>query len=111
MVRALRPVLEQRLAASPVAGHTGVLAVDLYTSQLRLVFEEGRLLDVERAASAPDDADVSLPSDTLTHLLLGNRSVAELEATTPDCQLLTDAGALLLDVLFPPLALLPWEQG
>jgi GNAT superfamily N-acetyltransferase len=111
MVDALRPVLEERLAASPAAGRTGVLAIDLYTTQLRLSLGDGRLSSIDEAASSPDSADASLPAETFVHLLLGNRPVGDLEATTADCELLTDAGALLLDVLFPPLALLPWEQG
>jgi GNAT superfamily N-acetyltransferase len=110
-LRALGPVLEARLAASPAAGRSAVFAIDLYTTQLRLSFEEGRLTAIHEVASSPEGADVSLPAESLVHLLVGNRPVAELEAATADVDLLTDAGALLLDVLFPPLAFLPWEQG
>jgi GNAT superfamily N-acetyltransferase len=108
---AIRPVLEERLATSPAAGHDGVLSIDLYTTQLRLTFQAGKLATIDEVPSSPDEADASLPAETLVHLLLGNRPLSELEATTADCDLRTDAGALLLDVLFPPLGLTPWEQG
>lgn len=40
---------------------------------------------------------------------LGNRTVDEVERTTADCLVDTDAGALLLDVLFPPMPLSAWD--
>jgi hypothetical protein len=43
------------------------------------------------------------PAGRLLHLLLGNRSIDDLERTTADCLLTADAGALMLDVLFPPM--------
>jgi hypothetical protein len=39
----IAPVLEQRLAASPLVGYSGELKVTFYRSGLRLVFEQGRL--------------------------------------------------------------------
>jgi hypothetical protein len=113
-LEAVRPVLEARLAASPAVGHTGELVIDVYTGQLRLRFEGGRLVSVDAAGPRPDDApraDASLSSDDLLHLLFGNRTLAQLEESVADCQLGTDAGALLLDVLFPRLPLSSWTMG
>ena len=114
---AVAEVLDARLAASPAVGHSGELAVDLYTEQLRLRFEGGRLTAVECDVPSPgkgdpeDRADARLPVEAFLHLLLGNRSLEEVEATTADCQLRTDLGALLLDVLFPRLGLSAWTMG
>ena len=56
-------------------------------------------------------ADVSLPVEAFLHLLLGNRRLADLEATTPDCTVNTDTGAVLVDALFPRLPLSVWTMG
>jgi hypothetical protein len=113
VLRAVASVLERRLAASPAVGWTGDLRVSLYTGVLLLRFEHGRLIAVEEAGRLGDgddaDADASIPRETLLHLLLGSRTIVELERSVPDCLVKTDAGALLLDVLFPPLPLSRWE--
>ena len=43
------------------------------------------------------------------HLFLGNRRLDDLEAASADCIVDTDAGALLLDVLFPRMPASRWE--
>ena len=53
--------------------------------------------------------DASVRRDDFLQLLFGNRTIQELERTTADCLLNTDAGALLLDVLFPPMPTSTWE--
>jgi len=114
VLTALRAALEARLATSPAVGHTGEVVIDHYTGQLRLGFEDGRLDHVVADGPRPDDAqpaDVSLPGEWLLHLVLGNRTLAELEATVPDCLLGTDAGALIVDALFPRLPVSPWTMG
>ena len=111
---AVRTVLEDRLARSPAVGHTGEVVIDLYTGTLRLRFEDGRLEAVVADGPRPDDAppaDVSLPAEWLLHLVLGNRSLAELQATVADCLVETDTGALVLDALFPRMPLFPWTMG
>jgi len=111
---AVRTVLEGRLARSPAVGHTGDVVIDLYTGRLRFRFEDGRLDAVVAEGPRPDDAppaDVSLPAEWLLHLVLGNRSLAELQATVADCELGTDAGALIVDALFPRMPLSPWTMG
>jgi GNAT superfamily N-acetyltransferase len=112
-VRAVAPALEARLAASPAAAWTGDLKIDLYQDGLRLRFDAGRLTAIE-PWSAPTDggetrADASVPRGDFLHLLFGNRTIYELERATADCLVATDAGALLLDVLFPPMAASTWE--
>jgi len=114
VLTAVRSVLEDRLARSPAIGHTGELVIDHYTGQLRLRFDEGRLVDVvadgPRSDGSPP-ADLSLPAEELLHLILGNRTLGELEAAVADCDLGSDAGALLGEVLFPRLPLSPWTMG
>jgi Acetyltransferase (GNAT) domain len=112
-LRAVAPVLEARVAASPAVAWTGDLRIDLYDGGFRLRFDEGRLVGIEPWIPPDDDtggaADASLPRDDFLHLLLGNRSVVDVERATADCHLRTDAGALMLDVLFPPMPMSTWE--
>jgi hypothetical protein len=111
VLRAVGAVLEARLATSPAVGWTGELRIDLFDGMVVLRFERGRLIAVDRAGPITDggEADASVPRDTFVHLLLGNRTIVDLERTVADCILNTDTGALLLDVLFPPLSLSRWE--
>jgi GNAT superfamily N-acetyltransferase len=106
---AIAPALEARLAASPAVGWTGALNLDLYRECVRLRFEEGRLIAVERSDAAEATVDACVPAEDFLHLLFGNRPIAELERTVADCLIRTDAGALLLDVLFPPMPSSTWE--
>ena len=76
-----------------------------------MAFAAGHLTSVERAATSVHDSDASLPVEAFLQLVLGNRGLTELERMIADCQINTDAGGALLDVLFPPLALYPWEVG
>ena len=112
-LRAIAPALEARLAASPAVAWTGALHIDLYQGGVRLRFDQGRLAEIEpwrRSAGGPASAvDANIPRDDFLHLLLGNRTIQELERTTADCLIETDAGALLLDVLFPPMPTSTWE--
>jgi GNAT superfamily N-acetyltransferase len=111
-VHAIAPVLEARLAESPAVNWTGDLRIDLYQGGLRLRFDDGRLSGIEPwqpPAGDTDGADASIPRDDFLHLLLGNRTIHDVEHTTADCILNTDSGALLLDVLFPLMPNSSWE--
>ncbi|MDQ1426503.1 MAG: hypothetical protein QOD72_4001 [Acidimicrobiaceae bacterium] len=107
----IRPVLETRLAASPAAHHTGSLTIDVYTYGLSVSIVDGRIAAIERRPSSPDVADVALPVEALLTVVFGNRSLADVDRDVADCQIESDAGALLVDVLFPRMAFGPWEIG
>jgi hypothetical protein len=115
LLRRLRPVLERRLAASPVSGHTGELKIGFYRGGVRLVLAGGTVTGVEPWSSPldltgqelglptadPRRADALLPDLTFLHLLFGARTARELEATFPDAIVRTGAALALLDALFP----------
>ena len=101
-LRHVRPVLERRLRASVVAGHSGDLKLNLYGSYVKLHFESGLLVDV--ASYAPNeffDGDAFLPDLTFLHLLFGHRTLAELNSVRKDCWAKGVEGYVLLDALFP----------
>lgn len=100
-LRHVAPVLEQRLAGSVLAGHTGETKISFYRHGLRLVFKEGQLADVEPWQPAPEnDGDAAFPSLTFLQLLFGYRSLGELDYAFADCWASDEAHALLQS-LFP----------
>ncbi|MBI3971601.1 MAG: GNAT family N-acetyltransferase [Chloroflexi bacterium] len=102
LLRRVAPVLEQRLAASDAAGHSGELRLSFYRDGLRLVFESGRLVDVVPwPEPEARDAGASFPGLTFLQALFGYRSLDELEYAFPDCRARTDESRVLVDALFP----------
>jgi predicted N-acetyltransferase YhbS len=114
-LRAAAPVLERRLAASRLAGHTGDLKLSTYRDGARLVLEDGRVKTVERwqpsftlvgqengiATTDPRRPDAQFPDLTILQLLFGLRSLDDLTAWYPDCVVRTPATRALVNALFP----------
>jgi Acetyltransferase (GNAT) domain len=115
LLRHLAPVLERRLAASPLVGHTGELRLSFFRSGVRLRFDAGRLQGVDGWAPPRTSVglDFALPSAderrpsatfpdlTFLQLLFGYRSLEELEAAFPDCVMRGQEPRALLQALFP----------
>jgi len=98
----IAPVLERRLATSPLAAWSGEVRLDFYRGGLRLTFEAGHL-----TAVAPwqrpiwgERQHASFPPHVFLQLLFGHRSLAALSAVFPDVQASGEIAALL-DALFP----------
>jgi hypothetical protein len=97
----ISPALERRLADSVMAGHTGTVRLELFTSQIALVWERGKLAEVGTyTAKNAGDGDAVFPDLTFLKLLFGHRSLAELDYARADCYANVEA-AILLDILFP----------
>jgi len=105
-LRRITPVLEARLAASPVVGHTGELKITFYRGGLRFVFEGGRLALVEPWKPEPVESagQAAFPGLTFLQLLFGYRSLEELREAFPDCDVRSDEAWALLTSLFPKQA-------
>jgi hypothetical protein len=92
------PVLEDRLAQSSLAGHTGELCVTEYVRGFQLKFDRGK---IAAETWQPDDGRyIMFPPHTFLQLLFGRRALAELRYMYPDC-MMHDEAAALLDALFP----------
>ena len=101
-LRHVAPVLEQRLASSVAAGHTGELEVSFYGSGLRLELERGRLSGVEDWSPTDyEDGDAAFPDLTFLQLLFGHRALEELDRAYADCSAGRGDARVLLGVLFP----------
>jgi len=101
-LRRIAPSLDARLVDSTAAGFSGELALDFYTGGLRLTFDKGRLSDAVAAGDLSwRDAGAAFPPLTFLHLLLGHRSLTELERAHADCRARTPEARALIDALFP----------
>ncbi len=84
-LRHIAPVLEERIANSPVCGYSRQVKIELYYRKEGLVlhFEKGRLADVcsqeiEGYKLLCDRADIEMPEQDFVRLLMGQVSVDEL---------------------------------
>ena len=105
LLGALTPVLDARLAGSPLAGYDGTLTIDRWVETLRLDISDGRVAKV--VASPPRETngtrgDAAIPPLLFAQLGLGYRTFDELRAIYPDVWR-ADRSAELLAVLFPRL--------
>ena len=103
-LRHVAPVLEQRLAASVLPGHTGETKISFYRGGLRMEFRRGRLVTVEpwSPGIAPGEwGQAAFPGLTFLHLLFGYRTLEELHHAHPDCWARGDGVRALLSALFP----------
>ena len=97
------PVLEERLAASNCAGRSGPLELGFYRDGLRLVFERGRLQGIEHWQPTTEQlGHVAFPGLAFLQLLLGYRSLGELQRAFADCHAWSEAHVPWVEALFPP---------
>ena len=101
-LRYIAPVLEQRLANSPMVGYTGSLWCTFYRGGLHMAFEQGKLVTIEDWQSpewhSPENA--GFPPLVFLQLLFGHRSLDELRYAFPDVHV-NDEVEPLLNTLFP----------
>ncbi len=103
----IAPILEKRVAASDFQNHSGALRLNFYRDGVEIIFENGRIANVQAWRATAGDFGQSgfgsaiFPELTFHKLLFGHRSRAELQAMFPDCIMDTDKTAALIDVLFP----------
>lgn len=109
-IRHIAPVLEERLAASPLVGHSGEFRLTFYQSGLRMIFERGKLNQVEAWQPAPRafSGEAGFPGLTFLQLLFGYRSLSELDDAFADCWTESDTDRALLEILFPKQASNVW---
>ncbi len=106
-IKHIAPILEERIAASDFQHHSGALRFNFYTSGVEMIFENGKIANVQAWRATAGDfgqsgfGNATFPELTFLKILFGYRSRAELQAMFPDCLVDTDKTGALLDVLFP----------
>jgi predicted N-acetyltransferase YhbS len=97
----IAPALENRLAASILVNYTGELKISFYRDGLRLVFERGRIQGVELWQPTQWADDIAFPDLTFLQVLLGYRSLEEVQNAFTGCRHRNDAARALAHALFP----------
>ncbi|HRF95612.1 MAG TPA: hypothetical protein PLZ51_10470, partial [Aggregatilineales bacterium] len=100
LLTALKPVFEKRLANSPCANLTHTFILNLYRNAFGLVFQDGKLIEVNSLGYYEGDSDMSIPPNAFTQLVLGHRNREELRAIFPDLSC-GGMSAMMVDILFP----------
>jgi hypothetical protein len=98
----IKPLLDERLTRSVMAGFEGDLKLNFYSSQLKLSFVRGKLAEIQ--PYEPEDffeGDAFLPDLTFIQLLFGYRTIEELNYARADCFWEKGEAAVLLPILFP----------
>jgi predicted N-acetyltransferase YhbS len=99
----ISPILEKRLARSEFKGLTDTLKLSCYREGFELVFRNGELTDVNTLAIHElQQMEVSLPPLVINQLLLGYRTIIELQEIYPDV-LCYSTKQGLVEVLFPKI--------
>jgi hypothetical protein len=111
-IRTIAPVLEQRLAESPLANYSGELSINHYRNGLKIGFEQGKLTVAEPWILPTWGAkpNVGIPAMPFLHLLFGNKNYDTLKEFFPDVWA-HDEAAQVLRTIFPAQAsvLLPLD--
>ena len=112
-LRHLGVVLERRLAESVAVGYTGRLRLSFYRDGVLLRFRDGRLEGAEPCPHAAPGEELgpvgaSFPGLTFLQVLVGARSLDELEHAFADCRVRTEEARVLLHALFPKRPSLLW---
>ncbi len=103
----IAPLFEKRLAASNFRGLTDALRLNFYRGGVEIIFENGKIADVQAWRATANDfgqsgfGNAAFPELTFLKILFGYCSRAELQAMFPDCLTDGDKTNALLDVLFP----------
>jgi hypothetical protein len=101
LLRKLSPVLERRIAASPFAGLTRDVCLNLYREAFEMRFKAGTLSEVI-ALGFSDRGGIRVPPLLLAPLVLGYRSREELAQAHHDFSVRGE-WQYLVDVLFPKM--------
>ena len=102
-------VLDERLAASSMAGYTGELKISFYQSGITLSFLRGKLTARPYIPSPKTWTVAAFPGLSFLQLVFGYRSMEELIAASPDAHVDSDESRAILRALFPKKATNIWS--
>jgi len=101
LLRTIAPVLERRVAASPLARLTRDVRISLYRETIQVRFAAGKLTEVANVGFTPwHEEPIRFPPLQFIPLVLGYRTWQELKTAFPDVEV-TPESRLLVDTLFP----------
>jgi hypothetical protein len=100
LLRTMIPLFERRIAASPFAGLTQTVRINLYRQAYEMIFENGTVTAVNVLGFQDWPGMICIPPDAFTQLVMGYRTAEELREIFPDLMAWGESRSLLA-VLFP----------
>ena len=100
LLRTMIPLFERRIAASPFAGLTQKVRINLYRQAYEMIFENGTITAVNSIGFQDWAGMICIPPDAFTQLVMGYRTAEELREIFPDMMAWGESRNLLA-VLFP----------
>jgi hypothetical protein len=99
-IRSIAALLEERLARSPLAGHSGTFRLDRYQEKTDLVWKDGRLESVSPGrGSCPDTFQMNAAH--FPALCFGHLAWRQVQAVSPDVYPTSSRADQLMEILFP----------
>jgi predicted N-acetyltransferase YhbS len=95
----ITPVFEERIKQSPLKGYFGSIPMNLYGITVTLTFDNGVVVDVNQIPSE-HKGDVLVNPLIFAKMLLGYRSIDELETEYPDVRIKPEYKQIM-EILFP----------
>jgi len=100
-LRHITPVLEKRLAISPITGYSGEVILNFYKNGLKMIFNNGKIKSIENwQPGIHENGHVRVPGTTFNHLLFGHRDIDEIHYLYAEAGVNKSMKALLA-TLFP----------
>ena len=95
----IMPVFEERIKRSPLRRYSGSIPLNLYGVTVTLTFDNGVAVGVKQSPSEQKE-EVSVNPRVFAKMLLGYRSIDELEEEYPDVQI-KPPYKQIMEILFP----------
>jgi hypothetical protein len=102
LLRRMIPLFERRIAASPLAGLTQTVRINVYRQAYEMIFENGTITAVNAMGFQEWAGMLCMPPDAFTQLVMGYRTAEELREIFPDLMAWGESRHLL-SVLFPKM--------
>ena len=97
----VKTVLEENIHQSPYRGLTRTININLYTSGIQIEFGKGVIKSLKAwVPPSIEDGDFKCPESAFTHLVMGHRTVEEIQHLYRDCYGKKDT-ASLMNYCFP----------
>lgn len=100
-IQHIAPILENRLSQSDMRGLTTTTRLNFYTHTVDIRIENGKITQVlPQTLSLVGEAGASFPPHVFNQLIMGYRSLTDIQYAHADCVSDTET-TLLLNILFP----------
>jgi predicted acetyltransferase len=98
----IKPVLEERIKRSSLQDITKSIKISNYTEKVELMINQGEIyeINIEKGYPNPENTDLRIPGALLYKLLLGDKTIDELNYIIKDA-MINPLSKSLIEIMFP----------